>query len=219
MNNNEIKVLFFENKKWYMILARLIQYVSHKVYRYEPIIINHIAFVYHNKVYEFRWRKNCIISKYNDEYIKKNLRTNNIYSCKINIDHFNYKLLYKLQTQKYCIMNALAGYNSIILLGKKIGTVFNKMLDKFRNINEDNKIKQYCSKFFLLMYLNSLKKENKAQIIDKFHDFLLSEYRTEPYKSYHRNINKDIKMISEESIPQDFFIFCREKKKLDIKQL
>lgn len=219
MESDHIQIIFFENKKWYMLLAKLIQYVSSKVYTREPILISHVAFVYNKKVYEFRWRKNYIISNYNKAYIKECQKTNNLYSCNLCIDKFNYTLLRKLKEQKYCLISALAGYNSVILLGKKIGCLFNKILDIFRDIDEEKKTKQYCSKFLLLMYLNSLKKNNRSIIINKFHDFLLSEYRSAPHESYNMDKSMSIEMISRESIPQDLFVFFREVKKLEIKKL
>ena len=64
MNKDKITILFFENTKWYMLLAKIIQHASHKIYPYEINLINHVAFVYRDYVYEFKFSKNFVKTKF-----------------------------------------------------------------------------------------------------------------------------------------------------------
>lgn len=194
-----------------MLLAKIIQHASHKIYPYEINLINHVAFVYRDYVYEFKFSKNFIKTKFNQEYINNYKKNNNIFACDVHIDNFSYSYINEVKKDKYSILHALAGYNAEVLLGKFFGDIFNKIFNILRGTQD----KHYCNKFIITLFYRSLNKINKHEFLNSVKHFI--KYRVKDYNLDLDHLNIDI--IANESVPLDCLVYSREEKKLNIRQL
>ena len=209
----KIQVIFFENKRRYMIFAKLIQYFSRKNYKSikHKLIPNHVGHVIDDVYFESALTKKWLMKKYDNNLIAKFKKDDIIETIVINIATQKHKALNiaKKNIKQYSILKACASFDFQSIAGLKVGLFLNAVLDFF---SKRKKHKTFCSEYFVKNILEMMSKANRDKFLKQYIKYLKEHIPFHPVLNKIKNtpINKlEIDFLAKETTPIDIYLYLK----------